>query len=175
MSLYARFDREAPSDPMGLSVTLPATGLIGGRELLFDLFAGAMAFENASDHKPTLTLRLTREAKGAVADGEGELLYEASVSELKGSNWQTAVFDISSFTELLDASDEVTLTLLMDDPEKDSSVTAYGMGIAAIHVTGNTAASGNSTVTAVVILVILALMVIAAFVFLLIKHKRRRH
>ena len=174
VSLYARFDREAPSDPMGLSVTLPATQLIGGRELLFDLFAGPMAFENASAHKPTLTLRLTREAKGAVADGEGELLYEASVSELKGSNWQTAVFDISSFTDLLDASDEVTLTLLMDDPDSDGAVTAYGMGIAAIHVTGNTATSGNSTVTAVAILSVLALMVIAAFVFVLVKHLRKK-
>jgi hypothetical protein len=174
VSLYARFDREAPVDPMGLSVTLPATQLIGGRELLIDLFAGTAAAENASAHKPTLTLRLSREAKGAVSDGQGEILYEATVSDVKGSHWQTAVFDISEFTRLLDASDEVTLTLLMDDPAADSRVTAYGMGIAALHVTGNTAASGSNRTLATVILAALGLMVIAAFVFLLWRHKKRR-
>jgi hypothetical protein len=174
VSLYARFDREAPVDPMGLSVTLPATQLIGGRELLIDLFAGTAAAENASAHKPTLTLRLSREAKGAVSDGQGEILYEATVSDVKGSHWQTAVFDISEFTRLLDASDRVTLTLLMDDPAADSRVTAYGMGIAALHVTGNTAASGSNRTLATVILAALGLMVIAAFVFLLWRHKKRR-
>jgi hypothetical protein len=159
---------------MGLSVTLPATQLIGGRELLIDLFAGTAAAENASAHKPTLTLRLSREAKGAVSDGQGEILYEATVSDVKGSHWQTAVFDISEFTRLLDASDEVTLTLLMDDPAADSRVTAYGMGIAALHVTGNTAASGSNRTLATVILAALGLMVIAAFVFLLWRHKKRR-
>ena len=139
------------------------------------LFAGPAASESAAAHRPTLTLRLSREAKGAVSDGQGEILYEASVSDIKGSSWQTAVFDISAFTELLDASDEVTLTLLMDDPSADSGVTAYGMGIAAVHVTGNTAASGNNTVLVTVILVILALMVIGGFVFLLLRHRKRRH
>lgn len=173
IALYARFDRESPADPMGLSVTLAATQLIGGRELLFDVFGGAVASENAGSRKPTLTLRLTRAAKGTVADGDGEILYEASVSDVKGSNWQTVSFDISAFTALLDASDEVTLTLLMDDPAEDTLVTAYGMGIAGVYVTGSTAASDHSTATVVVVLVLLGLMVLGGFLFVFLRYKKR--
>ncbi len=173
-TLHARFDRTALCEPMGLTVTLPATDLIGGKEMVFDLFAGQLASE-ASSAKPTVTLRLTRAAKGSVADGDGEILYEASVSDVKAGSWQTAVFHVTEFTSLLDASDEVTLTLLMDYPLDNApdGPTAHNLGLAGIYITGNTAAAGTSAGLVVGIIIVLILLVAGVFVFLYLRHRRK--
>ena len=95
-------------------------------------------------------------SKGSPSEGDGEILYEASVSEVKGSSWQTATFDIAEFVKHLDAEDTVTLTLLMDHHAADSS---YNLGLAGVYVTGNTVASKSSK--GLVIGIVIALLVIA--------------
>lgn len=176
VTLHARFDRAALCDPMGITVTLPATDLIGGKELLFDLYAGPVRDGNASAAKPTVTLRLTRAATGSVADGDGEVLYEASVSDIKGSVWQTAVFSVEDFTARLDASDEVTLTLLLDYPldMEGNGAPAHNLGLAGVYVTGKTAASGTPAGVVIAVTVGLIALVGAVFVILLLRHRKRK-
>jgi hypothetical protein len=146
---------------MGLTVTIPAANLIGGKELILDLYAGqAGAFGVSAEERPTLTLRLTRPSKGSTSEGDGEILYESSVSEVKGSSWQTATFDIAEFVSHLDAEDTVTLTLLMDHHAADSS---YNLGLAGVYVTGNTVASKSSK--GLVIGIVIALVVIGGGTF----------
>ncbi len=176
VTLHARFDRTALCDPMGLTVTLPATELIGGKELLFDLYAGPVRNgSTSSSAKPTLTLRLSRAAKGSAADGDGEILYEAAVSDVKASVWQTAAFNISEFADRLDASDEVTVTLLMDYPlnTAGNDVPSHNLGLAGVYVTGNTAAS--KVPAGVVIAVVIALIVLvgAVFAILFLRHRKQ--
>ena len=173
--LHARFDRTALCDPMGLTVTIPATELIGGEELLLDLYAGPVRDGQNAAAKPTLTLRLTRAAKGSVADGDGEVLYEASVSDVKGSVWQTAVFNVEEFTARLDTSDEVTMTLLLDYPldMEGNDVPAHNIGLAGVYVTGNTAASGAPAGLVIGVVVALILLVAAVFAFLFLRHRKQ--
>lgn len=172
-TLHARFDRKDVTHPMGITVTLPATRLIGGKELLLDLYGGPMGTE--SNEKPAVTLRLTRPSKGSVADGDGEIRYEATVQDVKAGSWQTASFDISGFTTLLDASDEVTLTLVMDYPASTSpkGPSAHHMGLAGVYVTGATAATGVSAGTVAVIVGALILLVGGVTAILFIRHRRR--
>ena len=171
VSLYACFTRLSPSDPMGLTALVPAADLIGGKELIFDLFAGQTgAFGVSAEDRPTLTLRLTRPTKGAPSEGDGEILYEASVSGVKGSSWQSVTFDIAEFVSHLDAEDTVTMTLLMDHHAVDSS---YNLGLAGVYVTGNTAASKNNTGWVVGIVIALVLAVGGVFAYLYRRHKRR--
>lgn len=174
VTLYARFDRSSVCDPMGLTVTLPATDLIGAKELIFDLYAGQIASADSSV-KPTVTLRLTRPAQGSAADGSGELRYEADVTEVKGSTWQTAVFEIKDFTALLDASDEVILTLSMDYPPHAApdGHTAHNLGLAGVYISGATAASGTPAALVVTVVAVLILLVAGVFVFLLLRHRSR--
>lgn len=173
VALHARFDRTALCDPMGLTVTLPATDLIGAKELIFDLYAGQTGAASAA--LPTVTLRLTRSAKGAVADGDGEILYIASVEGVNAVSWQSATFSVSSFTEKLDASDEVTLTLLMDYPADSAPTgkTTHDLGLAGIYTVGNTAASGTSSGVVIAVVVLLVALVAGVFVFLFLRNKRR--
>lgn len=173
-TLHARFDRTAVCEPMGLTVTLSATELIGAKELIFDLYAGQLAASGPAA-KPTVTLRLTRTAVGPVAEGQGELRYEASVSEVKSGSWQTASFDVTSFTSLLNASDEVTLTLLMDYPAETApqGATAHHLGLAGIYFTGHTAASKTPAGPVIGILIALVILVLAVFAFLCFRHRGR--
>ncbi len=173
-TLHARFDRSSVCEPMGLTVTLPATDLIGGKELILDLYAGQLASAGESPC-PTVTLRLTRAAAGAVADGRGEVRCEIPVSEVRSGVWQTATFPISEFTALLDASDEVTLTLTMDYPlgSAPAGQTAHNMGLAGVYVTGNTAASGTPAALVVVIVAVLVLLVAGTVSFLYLRHRKR--
>ena len=173
--LHARFDRDRLSSPMGLTVTLPATSLIGGKEMILDLYAGPMG-NTPSTAKPTVTLRLTRASKGAVSEGMGEIRYEASVSEVKSASWQTASFDISAFTALLDASDEVTMTLVMDYPTDTApnGPTTHHMGLAGVYVTGTTAASSASFWITLAIVAVLALSAVGVAVLLVIRHIKKK-
>ncbi len=174
-TLHARFERTAVCEPMGLTVTLSATDLIGAKEMIFDLYAG-MTASSGSSERPTVTLRLTRSPKGAVADGDGEIRYEASVSEVRSGAWQSAVFDVTPFTTLLDPSDEVTLTLLMDYPAEAAPAgnTSHDLGLAGIYITGHTAATKTPSGLVVGIIIALILLVAAVFVFLLLRHKKKR-
>ncbi|MBQ9151559.1 MAG: hypothetical protein IJX72_04855, partial [Clostridia bacterium] len=178
VTLYARFDREAVCDPMGVSVTVPATKLMGGEDLIFDLYAGSISdpgvsSSNSTRERPTVTLRLTRDAKGLASEGDGALLYEASVPGVKDGVWQTAVFDVEAFTSILEYEDEVTLTLLMDYGTDGELYEINHLGLAGIYITGDTAASQTSPWLVIAIVAVLAVLVVGVFVFLLIRHKRR--
>ena len=169
VALHACFTRLSPSDPMGLTITIPAANLIGGKELIFDLYAGqAGAFGVSAEERPTLTLRLTRPSKGSTSEGDGEILYEASVSEVKGSSWQTATFDIGEFVNYLDAEDTVTLTLLMDHHAADST---YNLGLAGVYVTGSTVSSGVSKGLVIGIVIACVVFIGGVFGYLFLKNK----
>lgn len=172
--LHARFDRSSLCEPMGLTVTLSATELIGGKELVFDLYGGQIA-SAGSTAKPTFTLRLTRPSKGALADGDGELRYVASVEELKSGAWQTAVFNVSEFTALLDADDQVTLTLLMDYPVSAApdGESSHDLGLVGISVVGHTAASESSAGVVIAVVVSLTVLIVCLVALLYLRHKKR--
>ena len=172
-TLHARFDRDNMTQPMGLTVTLPATHLIGGKELIFDLYGGPMG--GAASSKPTVTLRLTRASKGSVADGAGEIRYEASVDGIKSGSWQTVSFDITAFTSLLDASDEVTLTLTMDYPPDTApkGPSAHHMGLAGVYVLGPVAVGGAPTGVVVAVVAVLILLVVGVTLILFLRHRKK--
>ncbi len=164
--LHARFDRQSKSEPMLLSVTIPATALIGGRELSLDLFAGTM---DSLPVDTSLTLRITRAAIGNPADGDGALLYEATVSGLDKAAWKTATFPIGDLTRRLKAGETVTLTLLLDAPAGDT----FELGLSGLYVTGMIAGATVPTTAVVVIVIVIALLVAATVVYLNIRHRRQ--
>lgn len=173
--LYNRFDRDTVCDPMAITVTLSAAELMGSERVIVDLYAGSLRTAEAGGAKPAVTLRLTRPSTGAVSEGEGTLIYEASVSEVSGGIWQSAVFEVGAFTSALDASDEVTLTLLMDYDPTVKSPSANHMGIAGIYTA--TEEKQANTVSAGVIAVIIAVTAIAVIgvvCALFLKNRRRR-
>ena len=158
--LHAQFDRQNVNDPMGLSVRLPASDLIGGEKLYMDFCAPDGA---------TVTLRLTRLSKGAVADGDGTVIYESKVSGVTAGKWQTALFEVQDFTDKLDASDEVILTLLTDNAKG----TTHELDVAGLHITGTGASA--SQIWLIVGVVVLAILLVAGVVVLLfLRNKRRR-
>ncbi len=177
-ALYARFDRSAVSDPMGITATVPATRLMGGEDLILDLYAGflpdpAVSSDSSTRQKPSVTLRLTRHAKGAASQGDGEMIYEASVRQVKDGVWQTAVFDVEEFTAQLDMEDEVTLTLLLEYDVDGNLYSANHLGLAGIYVTGDVAASQASPLPVIAVVVALVALVVGVFVFLLVRHKKK--
>jgi hypothetical protein len=143
--------------------------------MIFDLYAGQKA-STGSSARPTVTLRLTRPATGSAADGQGEIRYEASVYEVKSGSWQTASFDIAPFTTLLNASDEVTMTLILDYPTSTApdGSTTHDMGLAGIYLTGHTAATGTPAGLVIGIVAVLILLVVGVFVCLLIRYRKKR-
>ena len=174
-TLHARFDRNNVSEPMGVTVTIPATDLIGGKELLLDLYGGQTE-TSVSSVRPTVTLRLTRPSRGEAADGAEEIRYEASVSDIKSASWQTVSFEISDFAARLDTTDEVTLTLFLDYPPATApnGPTAHHLGLAGVYVVGSTTAAGTSKGFVIAVIVLLSILVIGATALLAFGKKRRK-
>jgi hypothetical protein len=171
VTLHARFDTVAVCDPMGVTASVPATNLIGSKQILLDLYAGPLQ-NTASGAKPTVTLRLIRSAKGAVSAGDGELLYEASVADVSASTWQTASFDISEFTKLLDADDTVTLSVLVHYPDGSSWSGASNLGLAGIYAVGGTTSSGSPSGLILAVVIILVLLAAGGLTFILMRRRR---
>lgn len=174
VTFYSRYDRTAVSDPMGITVTVPASRLMGGESIILDLYAGMVPGTGASGTMPTVTLRMSCPAKGRVAEGGGAVLYEASVDGVNSGVWQTAVFDVQEFTSLLDISDEVTLTLFMDYSPEDNVLGAHQMGISGMYITGNTASARMSPGWIIGLIVAVAVIAVAVFLFLFLRHRKRR-
>ena len=174
VTFYSRFDRSAVCDPMGLTVTVSAAELMGGESIILDLYGGAVPGAGSGQAKPTVTLRMTCPATGSVAEGGGAVVYEASVSEISSGVWQTVVFDVEEFTSLLELSDEVTLTLSMDYDPALHILGAHHMGIAGMYITGHTATTRMSPGLIIGIITALALIVVGVFLFLFLRHRKRR-
>ena len=174
-TLHACFERRDISEPVGLTVTIPATHLIGGKELILDLYGGQMGNEIIGV-RPTVTLRLTRPSKGTVADGAGEIRYEASVDGIKSGSWQTVSFDVTEFASRLDASDEVTLTLTMDYPTDTApnGSTTHHMGLAGVYVVGSTAATGTQKGLVIAVIVVLGLLIVSASIWTILCHRKKK-
>lgn len=169
----SRFDRTAVCDPMGITVTVPAAELMGGERMILDLYGGMAQDSAAGNAAPTVTLQLTSPSTGSIVEGEGAVIYEASVSNVSGGVWQTAVFDVEEFTSLLDISDTVILTIQMDyDPEISVTGTGY-LGLAGVYVTGHIATGQMSTAAIIAIVAIAAAAVIGVFIFLFLRHRKR--
>ncbi len=168
-----RFDRTAVCDPMGITVTIPAAELMGGERMILDLYGG-MADSAAVNANPTVALRLTSPSTGSIVEGEGAVIYEASVSNVSGGVWQTAVFDVEEFTSLLDISDTVILTIQMDYDSEETIVGTGQMGLAGIYVTGHIATGQMSIGAIIAIVTVAAIAVIGVFLFLFLRHRKRR-
>ena len=173
--LYSRFDRDTVCDPMAITVTLSAAELMERDRIMIDLYAGACRTAEAGEEKPTVTLRLTRPSTGAVSEGKGALIYDASVSDVSGGVWQSAVFEVGAFTSLLGDTDEVTLTLLLDYDPAVKSPSANHMGIAGIYTAApeeqaNALSSGWITV----IVAVVAVAVVGGVVLALLSRRSRR-
>ncbi len=165
-NLYAAFGRDEICDPMGLTVTVPASRLVGARELLMDLYAGA---DTEVSDRPTVTVRLTRPA---TAEG-GTVIYESTAAEVRDGVWQTAVFDIEDFTASLSRDDEVILTVLMDYPIESPMYDDAHMAIANMSVTGKTGGGQMATWLIVTLIVVPSVLVVGGFVLLLVLRRRR--
>ena len=165
--LYSRFDRQEACDPMAITATLSADALAEGERILVDLYAGAVKSAEAGGVKPSVTLRMTCETS------DGVRIYEAGVSEVSGGMWQSAVFEIGDFVALLDGSEEITLTLIMDYDPAVSSPRANHMGIAGIYLAGPEAPKGPSVgvILAVVGGAVLAIACVGCVLFF--RNKRR--
>ena len=166
-NLYAAFSRDEICDPMGLTVTLSASRLMGAEELLMDLYAGA---DTEDGNRPALTLRLTRPATGECET----VIYEATAAEVRDGVWQTAIFDIEDFADCLNRDDQVILTILMDYPAEAG---VYGDSHMASHrmaVTGNTGGGKMSTGLIVTLIAAPCMLVMGVFVLLLVFRRRRR-
>jgi hypothetical protein len=166
-NLHAAFERDEICDPMGIFVTLPASRLLGGRELLMDLYAGADA-ENAG--RPEVTVRLTSPA----TEDRGTVIYEATATEVRDGVWQTAVFDIEDFTASLSRDDEVILTVLMDYPPESAMYEDAHMGISQISVTGKTGGGQMAPWLIITLIAVPCVLVVGGFVVLLVIRRRRR-
>ncbi|MBE6653016.1 MAG: hypothetical protein E7610_06340 [Ruminococcaceae bacterium] len=173
INLHGCFDpsESAVNQPMGMQVILPASDILGGKKLLLDLYAGG---EDASVKASRITLRLTRFSKGSTGDGDGEILYEASVGDIRDGVWHTLAFDVGGFTTLLDSDDEVSMMLLMDYGGGASDCSSAYLGLAGVYVSGNAAAAKHSTGLVIGVVAALSVVVIGVFVFLLIRYRRRR-
>ena len=166
-NLHAAFERDEICDPMGIFVTLPASRLLGGRELLMDLYAGADA-ENAG--RPEVTVRLTSPA----TEDRGTVIYEATATEVRDGVWQTAVFDIEDFTASLSRDDQVILTVLMDYPPESAMYEDAHMGISQISVTGKTGGGQMAPWLIITLIAVPCVLVVGGFVVLLVIRRRRR-
>lgn len=174
-TLHARFDRADISQPVGLTVTIPAADLIGGKELILDLYGGQTE-TSVPGVRPTVTLRLTRPSKGAVADGAGELRYEASVDGIKSGSWQTVTFDVADFASRLDTTDEVILTLTMDYPTDTApnGPTTHHMGLAGVYIEGPTAAAGTHRGLVIAVVAVLGLLIVGASAWMILAHRKKK-
>ena len=169
VSLYAAFGATEGYDPSGVTVTLPASELMGHTSLILDLYAGTDASDGGA--RPNLTLRMIRSATGSTAGGEGTVIYEATAAGIKDGVWQSAEFEINGFTAKLDDDDTVTLTLLVE--YGDGTVGESHLNLLSMYAAGGFTAGDSSTVVIVVVAVIAALGACAAAVFLLSGKKKR--
>lgn len=164
--LYSRFVRTSPSDPMGITVTLSAAELMGGKELILDLYAGEPG--DVGSAKPALTLRMTRHATGKAADGDGELIYEATAEGIRDGVWQSVEFDAKDFIDRLDRGDEVTVTLLLDCEFDGHLHSSCYLGLLGMHVKGSAvAAGGSSPIVVIAVVAVIAVAAVAIVVFLM--------
>ena len=162
-TLHARFDRSEIADPMGISTRLTGKDLTGKARLHIDLYAGCVD-EDARASVP-VTLRLERPATGKTADGRGKVIYEATAESVRGGKWQTVTFDISDFEDFLHSSDDVILSVWIDD----DSGTSYELGIDAIRADG-----GAESVLAIILIVLLVTALLAGVTVAVIFFIRRR-
>ena len=163
-TLHVRFDRAEIADPVGIRTRLAGKDLADQTRLHIDLYAGCVD-EDARSSVP-VTLRLERPATGKTADGRGRVIYEATVEGIRGGRWQTVTFDIADFEEYLRSSDEVILSLWIDD----ESGVSYELGIDAIR-----ADSGAGSVLVIVLIVLLALALVAGVTVAVVYFIRRRN
>lgn len=162
-TLHARFDRTETADPMGVRTRLTGKDLEGKARLHVDLYAGCVD-EDARASVP-VTLRLERPATGSTTDGKGRVIYEATAEGIRGGRWQTVTFDISDFEDFLRSSDEVILSLWIDD----ESGVSYEMGVDAIRADG-----GAESILVIVLIVLLVLALVAGVTVAVIFFVRRR-
>ncbi len=164
--LYAQFEDTAPA-PVGISTTLSAGALLEAEKLSLDLYTAAP--------RSTLTLRLTRPAKGATSAGDGALVYESAVSGITSES-HTATFDISSLTALLDEEDEVVMTLLLETPtpsvDSSNGVPAPSLGLYRISVTGAKGNGGAPIGIIIAVVAVLLLAVAGGFAFLYLRNRK---
>ena len=166
--LYNRFERRDTCDPMAITVPVSAAELMGSERLVVDLYAGAVKAAEAGGIRPTVTLRMT--CKGSA----GAMIYEASVAEVSGGMWQSAVFEVKDFVALLEGSEEITLTLLMDYDPAASVPGAHHMGIAGIYLMSPEAPAGLSVGVILAIVGGVVAVVAAAGCVLFLRSRRRR-
>lgn len=163
--LHVRFDRTAVGSPMGIATVLDGSSLIGGKELLLELCPRSLT----GDAPVSVTVRLVRRSQGLVAKGQGTVLYQATVSDTDPTSWQTVCCDISSFTSLLDADDQVELSVWLDAGEG----TACELGLRSVQVTGVT--SSSTAATAILIVTGVIVLAVVAAVVILALRRRRAH
>lgn len=166
--LYTRLDRVHRGDPGGISVVVSAKSLMEAKKILLDLYAGSVSGEG--DEDASVTLRLIRPAVGAVSDGDGALLYESTVTGISGDHWQTASFDVSALTAILEEEDSVILAVSVNNPHTD----AYELGLAGVYVTDSTAEPPMPVGMVVTVVIILVLLVVGVFLLIFLRNKDKK-
>lgn len=147
----------------GMTTILPGSGFEGGRQLSLDLLVRGGA-ENC-----TVTVILSREAKGKAEDGDGALCCRTT-AEVSADGWVTVSSDIREFAEKIGEEDEVYLTLLLDGQAGETQE-LYLRGAEVSDLS-----SGSSSATVWLVVVIAAVAggaVIGTLVFLLYRKKKR--
>ena len=92
---------------------------------------------------------------------------------VKDGVWQTAVFDVTAFTDLLVSSDEVTVTLYVNTEEEDGCGVDH-LGIAAIRTVAGAYSDGTSPGLVIGIVAALVFLMVVVFLCLSQKSKKRK-
>lgn len=146
---------------LGMTTILSASGFAGGRQLSLDLLTRGGADDC------TVTVILTRDAKGKVEDGDGALCYRTT-AKLSSNEWVTLSCDIRDFAEKIDEEDEVRLTLLLDGQNKGTQE----LYLRGAEVSGLSGGSSSAPVWIVVVAAVAGVAVVGVVAFLLYRKKR---
>ncbi len=155
VALHSRFERISDSEPMTLTFTRSASSMLGADNMLVYLRT-----TGASDDI-SLTLRLSRAAKGTGASGVGMLVYETKVEGI-GSEFTSASFDVTDFTNRIEAEDEITISLILEADEGLS----HDIDLAGVYVT-NAKTRSPIDLGALLLIVVIILAIIAACVIVM--------
>lgn len=147
---------------LGMTAILPGSGFAGGRQLSLDLLV------HGGSANDTITVILTRDAKGKVEDGDGALCYRTTAT-LSSDEWVTLSCDIRDFAEKIGKEDEVRLTILSTGQGGEDTV-LYLRGAGVSDLSGG---SSFPTVWVVVAVAVAGVAVIGAVVFFLRWRKKR--
>ncbi|MBE6693158.1 MAG: hypothetical protein E7589_00125 [Ruminococcaceae bacterium] len=162
--LNMSLDADRLTDSEGIYATVSGSAVKGAEEIIMPLYAGSSASAAKSN---SVTLRILRPSKGAVADSDGAILYSATASGIGGSVWQNVSFDISELSGKLEGEDTLIISITANTPEAENAC----FGIKDICVKGADHDAGVLGVIIIIIVLVVLLGIVGALVYFVLKRR----